>query len=132
MQEAPFMEVVRKICEADPRYDPDAYAFVREALDYTAKSLDRPTKGPKRHVSGQELLEGIRMYALQEFGPMALTVFDAWGIHRTEDFGDIVFNLVEAKTLGKTEEDSKDDFAGIYDFEEAFARPFEPKTPLPQ
>lgn len=126
------MEVIKKICEKDPRYDPDAYLFVREALDYTAKMLKRPTEGPKRHISGQELLEGIRMYAIQEFGPMTLTVFKTWGLHGTEDFGEIVFNLVESKTLGKTKEDTKEDFAGGYDFQEAFARPFEPRTPLPQ
>jgi len=132
MQEAPFGEVVGKICEKDQRYDPDAYAFVREALDYTAKMLERPAEGPERHVSGQELLEGIRMYAMQEFGAMTLSVFNAWGINKTEDFGEIVFNLVDAKKLGKTDEDTKDDFAGVYDFEEAFVRPFEPKNPVPQ
>ena len=132
MQETPFMEVIRTICKKDQRYDPDAYLFVREALDYTAKTLKRPADGPKRHVSGQELLEGIRVYALQEFGPMTLTVFKAWGLNKTEDFGEIVFNLVEAKTLGRTNEDTKDDFVGVYDFQEAFVLPFKPKTPLAQ
>lgn len=132
MQETPFMEVVKKICEKDPRYEPEAYAFVREALDYTTKILDRPSEGPGRHVSGRELLEGIRKYAIQEFGPMALTVLKTWGIGKTDDFGEIVFNLVDAEKLGKTEKDTKDDFIGVYDFQEAFVRPFEPKTPFAQ
>ena len=132
MHETPFMDVVKTICDKDPRYDPDAYLFVRAALDYTAKVLDRPTEGLKRHISGQELLEGIRTFAIQEFGPMTLTVLSTWGIHKTEDFGEIVFNLVETKTLGKTEEDTKEDFMGVYDFQQAFVQPFEPKKALPQ
>ena len=79
----------------------------------------------ERHVSGKELAEGIRDYALQEFGPLALTVLRTWGIQRTEDFGELVFHLVEAGKLGKTEKDTRADFAHVYDFDEVFARPFE-------
>ncbi len=128
MQEAPFREVVRRICRKDPRYAPEAYLFVRETLDFTARMLEKPQEGLGRHVSGQELLEGVRAFALQQFGPMALTVLEAWGIRRTEDVGEIVFNLVETGKLGKTENDTRGDFAGGYDFQKAFGDPFLPKS----
>ena len=134
MESMGFTEAVEQIVAQDPRYDGEAYFFVREALDYTVKMLQKPTRGPKRHVSGQELLDGIRAYALQEYGPMALTLLSAWGIGRTEDFGEIVFNLVEAGKLGRTEEDSKEDFANGYDFVESksvgrYIRPCRSVTP---
>jgi uncharacterized repeat protein (TIGR04138 family) len=128
MYEAAFMETVSEICREDPRYRPDAYLFVREALDFTTKALKKPNRGPDKHVSGQELLEGIRRYALQEYGPMALTVLHTWGITRTDDFGEIVFNLVESGKLGKTDEDRREDFCGGYDFRAAFEFPFLPRS----
>ncbi|MBM4142307.1 MAG: hypothetical protein FJ225_01745 [Lentisphaerae bacterium] len=128
MQQSQFFEAVRKIHEQDPRYDPEAYLFVREALDYTVKMLDKPATEPGRHVSGQELLEGIREYAVNEFGPMALTVLKSWGVTCTADIGEMVFNLVNAGILGKTDEDRREDFAGGYDFHEAFAKPFQPRS----
>ncbi|NIY14277.1 MAG: hypothetical protein GWM98_05010, partial [Nitrospinaceae bacterium] len=77
----------------------------------TLKMLDKPSKsGRERHLSGQELLEGIRNFALQEFGPMSLRVLNTWGVNNTADFGEIVFNLVECGKLRKTEEDSRQDF----------------------
>jgi uncharacterized repeat protein (TIGR04138 family) len=85
------------------------------------RCLEKP-----RHVSGQELLAGIREFALAEFGPMAKTVLNSWGITRTEDFGEIVFNMVEIGLLGRTDKDSREDFANGYDFEEAFRKPFLP------
>ena len=75
-------------------------------------------------MSGKELLEGIREYAAQQFGPLAPTVFRSWGVRRTEDFGEIVFNLVESGLLGKTESDSREDFADGFDFDQAFDGPF--------
>ena len=126
MQEEDFYQAVGKICERDSRYARDAYAFLREALDFTVKALDKPTQGAGRHVTGKELAEGIRHYALQQFGPMTLRVFRTWGITSTGDFGELVFNMVSAKILGKTEQDSKEDFAGVYDFHEAFVKPFLP------
>ena len=119
-------EEAAQILRDDPRYSADAYAFVGEALEFTTKKLDKPTAGPGHHVSGGELLEGIRLYALQEFGPMAKTILAAWGIRECRDFGHIVFNMVNKKILGKTEEDSLDDFNGGFDFDAAFRAPFEP------
>lgn len=114
-------ELLHSILQRDPRYEPEAYAFVRAGLDYTVRRLEKP-----RHVSGRELLDGIREFALAEFGPMSQTVLNGWGVHRTEDFGEIVFNMVESGLLGKTDEDSRADFANGYDFFEAFKKPFLP------
>jgi len=117
-------ELLNDILARDPRYTVEAYAFVRDGLDSTVRSLKKP-----RHVSGQELLEGIREFAIEEFGPMAKTVLNGWGIQQTEDVGEIVFNMVETGLLGKTDEDSREDFANGYDFDEAFRKPFKPSTP---
>ncbi|MFC1497112.1 Minf_1886 family protein [Verrucomicrobiota bacterium] len=132
MQELDFGKIVKDIISKDPRYDAEAYSFTREAVDFTVKTLDKPIEGPDRHISGRELLDGIRQYALQEFGPMALTVFRIWGINNTSDFGEMVFALVDSGVLGKTEQDNKEDFANGYDFNEAFAKPFLPEKPLKQ
>jgi uncharacterized repeat protein (TIGR04138 family) len=115
--------VLAPILEKDSRYSAGAYIFVREGLDHTVKRLDKP-----RHVSGNELLDGIREYALQEYGPVAKRVLSEWGIHECVDFGNIVFNLVNEGLLGKTEEDSIEDFMSGYDFHEAFIQPFCPKN----
>jgi uncharacterized repeat protein (TIGR04138 family) len=114
-------DLLQTILTHDPRYTTEAYAFVRAGLDYTVRRLDKP-----RHVSGRELLDGIREFALSEFGPMTKTVLNGWGIQRTEDLGEIVFNMVESGLLGKTEKDSRADFANGYDFDDAFRKPFQP------
>lgn len=126
MHEATFEEGLALILARDARYQREAYAFVREALDFTQKAVLKETQGQPRHVSGQELLAGIRDYALQQFGPMTITVLEEWGLKRCEDFGDIVFNMVEIGLLAKTEKDNREDFAGGYDFETAFRKPFLP------
>ena len=110
-----LLEKIRKICGKNPRYKPEAYLFVLASLHFTVNSLSE-----SRHVTGQELLAGIRVYGMDQFGPMTRQVFSHWGITRTEDFGNIVFSLVDAKLLGKTEEDSIEHFQDIYDFETAF------------
>ncbi len=107
-------ERIRSILEEDPRYDAAAYRFVLEALTYTQQSI---TSG-ERHVSGQELLEGIKELGLQNFGPLAGMVFRLWGVESTKDFGNIVFNLVEEGFMGKQENDSIQDFENGFDFEE--------------
>ncbi len=128
MHEKDFNDVIDMICTRDPRYLPDAYFFIREALDFTVTMHKKPAQGAMRHVSAAELLDGIRTYALQEYGPMALTVLRSWGVTCTEDIGEVVFNLVESGKLGKTENDRKEDFAGGYDFETAFQAPFRPRA----
>ena len=121
-----YQATVFEICKKDPRYHSDAYFFLVEALDVTVKDIRKNQPDHGRHVTGKELLDGIKECALDEFGPLTFTVFAEWGIHTTLDFGEIVFNLVEAGRLGKTENDSLEDFKNGYSFEEAFLRPFEP------
>src|SRR5665213_2593353 len=124
MQSLNFEEALKKIVAVDPRYHRDAYIFLREALDYTQRVV-----GPRRdekHVSGKELLDGIRQYALKEFGPMAATVLAEWGVHACEDFGELVFNMIEYNLLAKTDTDTREDFKGGYDFIDAFSKPFIP------
>ena len=137
MQDLEFTEVVDLICKEDGRFDRKAYTFVRQALDHTVKELKKrqPDRTQKsQHVSGGELLQGIRAYALDQFGPMTKTVLNTWGITRCGDFGDIVFNLIEYNVFSKTESDRREDFADLYDFDEAFVKPFQPnrrtRTPL--
>jgi uncharacterized repeat protein (TIGR04138 family) len=116
-----------KILPHDRRFELAAYFFIYEALNHTQKQLgrDKPDMAPaERHVTGQELLNGIREYALQSFGPLAPTVFHSWGVRRSSDFGELVFNLVEHDLLGKTEGDKREDFANGFDLDAAFDGPF--------
>ncbi|MEO7297452.1 MAG: Minf_1886 family protein [Verrucomicrobiota bacterium] len=128
MQAVNFEEILERIVAKDKRYDREGYFFLREALDHTQKMVGKAKKGEIRHVSGQQLLEGIRDYALDQFGPMSLTVLDEWGIRSCEDFGEMVFVMVENSLLAKTDTDSRADFKGGYDFDEAFRQPFVPRS----
>ncbi|HTU93109.1 MAG TPA: Minf_1886 family protein [Gemmataceae bacterium] len=119
-------EMVRR----DPRYTYEAYEFVFAALDHTLRMLGRVPQAQEgagerdRHVSGAQLLEGVRDLALREFGLMARTVFRAWGINCTADIGEIVFNLVAANLMKKTAEDSRDDFRDVYDLDQVLVRDY--------
>ncbi len=129
MQDVEFSEVVNLICKEDGRFNPKAYTFVRQALDHTVKDLKKqaPERTSKsQHVTGPELLQGIRAYALDQYGPLAKTVLNTWGINRCSDFGDIVFNLIDYNVFSKTDTDRREDFADIYDFDAAFVQPFLP------
>ena len=128
MQKLSFAEAVEKIRVEDPRYAEDAYYFLREALDFSIKFFKKAASGPakERHVTGQELLHGIGQFALQQYDPLTRTVLEYWGITRCEDFGEIVFNMIHAGLLGKTEKDRKEDFGGGYDFHDMFVKPFLP------
>jgi len=130
MQEINFDEKVEMILAKDSRYARDAYAFVRESLDFTQKNIGKENRGQVRHITGQELLDGIRQFALNQFGPMAVTVLEEWGVHNSRDFGEIVFNMVEIELLAKTENDNRDDFNNGYDFTDAFRKPFWPSNKL--
>src|SRR5215213_563606 len=130
MQKIGFAEALDSIVATDPRYSREAYVFLRDALDYTTKQQKKIKGAPVRHVAGPELLEGVRQYALKEFGPMVVTVLSYWGIRCCEDIGHMVFNLIGAGIFGKTEEDSIEDFKNVFDFHEAFAQPFQPQKPI--
>lgn len=126
MQAVNFEEILEAVVKKDPRYQSEGYFFLREALDHTQKMVGKAKKGEIRHVSGQELLSGIREYALSQFGPMTQTVLEEWGIRSCEDFGEMVFNMVANNLLAKTEKDSREDFKEGYSFEDAFRKPFLP------
>lgn len=130
MEKLNFEEIVERIVALDPRYHREAYDFLREALDFTQKLAAREKDERERHVTGQQLLEGVRGFALKEYGPMAQMVLAEWGIHRGEDIGELVFNLIEHRILKKTSTDSREDFKGSYDFETAFREPFLPPSVL--
>ena len=106
---------IDRIIDNDSRYSKEAYIFMFGALEYTLEQI-----GERRHVTGQELLRGISDYGWQQYGPMTKLVLRHWGVRTTEDFGNIVFSLVDAGLMGKTEEDSIDDFKDVYDFDEEF------------
>ena len=125
-EQTSFEEYIRLARESDPRFEADAYLFLRDALDLTVREMRKRWDSDDRHVSGPELLDGFRRLALQQFGPMVPTVLDAWGIRCTDDIGDMVFNLIEIGAFGKNDTDSKDDFVAVYDFHEAFVKPFRP------
>jgi len=110
---------IRKIVRQDGRYRPQAYYFVFDALDYTITRLRKV-----RHVTGRELLEGVREYATENFGFLARTVLAEWGVQSTGDFGEIVFNLVEAGLLSRTDNDTRADFVDVFDFGEALDKEF--------
>jgi len=126
MQPANFEEGIDLILGQDSRFDREAYFFVREALDHTQRLVAKKGKDQLRHVSGRELLDGIRSYGLEQYGPMTLTVLQEWGVRCCADFGEIVFNMVENHLLAKTERDSREDFRDGYTFDEAFRKPFLP------
>jgi uncharacterized repeat protein (TIGR04138 family) len=118
-----FGDRVDEVVKKDPRYKPQSYAFVMGALDYTLRKLEKP-----RHITGWELLQGIKELAKEEFGPTAKLVLEHWGIKNTENFGNIVFNLVEAGIMSKTEEDKIEDFKEVFDFTEEFEGKYKMKV----
>ncbi len=131
----PLAQLLRE----DKRYRFDAYVFVFEALSYAQNvmglgtespsepsqvSTEEEDEGPQRHVTGQELCEAIRQYALEQYGLMSKTVLNNWGIHQTSDFGEIVFNLIRIGRMRKTPHDRREDFDNVYDFDVAFQQEF--------
>ena len=129
--------IIKLIRKEDPRFDREAYLFVRDGLEHAVKELKRRDASRakvSKHVTGQELAEGLRAYALEQFGPLAKTVLNSWGITETLHFGDIVYNFIEYSVFSKTDADRREDFEAVYDFEAAFVQPFLPRSrrlPLP-
>jgi uncharacterized repeat protein (TIGR04138 family) len=110
-------EILDRLRARNPRFHGNAYLFLLSSLHYVMSELDQP-----RHISGAELAEGARSLALDRFGPLARTVLEHWGIHTTDDLGEIVFALVDAGVLVAEPQDRAQDFQGLFDFEEAFER----------
>ena len=116
-------ERIQSVRRRDRRFSRHAYYFVLDALDYTMSRLGKDAlTGEERHVGGRELLLFIQEFAAEQFGPMAPLVFDRWGIHHSEDFGEIVFNLIDAELLSRRPTDSRLDFVDGFDFAATFAQ----------
>ena len=116
------------------KYHPDAYRFVDQALRFTQRRLGRTPNVMQQdqefdedsaHISGPELLDGVRGLAIQEFGLLTIPVLKYWGIRTTDDFGRIVFDFIERGAMRKTDRDQLTDFFDVYDFEEAFDRNYQ-------
>ena len=107
--------VLDRLRDRYPQYQETVYLFVLSSLHHVIEQLPEP-----RHITGRELTAGVRDLALTRFGPMARTVLEHWGVHSTEDVGQIVFALVEAGILIKQDEDDLNDFVGVFDFDEVF------------
>ena len=122
------MSTTQKVAPAQLRFHPNGYLFMLAALRRTQQKRSRKgASGPddeQTHVTGQELLEGIRELGLQQFGYLARTVFRCWGIRSTDDFGRMVFEMIERGDMRKTETDQLSDFFDVYDFGEAFERQY--------
>lgn len=127
MQAMQFEQSVASILKRDKRFDAHAYFFLKDALGFTLKRVEEAEGGEPRHVSGPELLEGFRDFALEQFGPMASTLMSEWGVRSCLDVGEMVFHLIEEQVFGKQETDSREDFTGSFDFEESLVGPFLPK-----
>ena len=128
----PLAELLRR----DSRYHRDAYFFVFEALRYAqehlglgrAQALDDPESEDERHVTGQQLCEAIRRYAIEQYGLMAKNVLNEWGVYSTSDFGEIVFNLIDIGQMKKTHSDRREDFHNVFDFDDGLRDAFQPIT----
>lgn len=129
-----FNAKLAEVVKRDPRYTYEAYEFVFQALHHAQKCLGRvpspemrheeAAAEPRHHVSGPELLGGARLLALQQFGLMARTVLRMWGIRKTDDVGEIVFNLIEAELMSKTTEDTREDFHDVFDLDAALVHSY--------
>ena len=112
-----YLKKIEDILEEDKRYKFEAYTFLLSALHDTISKFKKP-----RHISAEELLEGIRIFALQQFGPMTKTVLNYWGIFETRDFGNIVFLLIEKELLRRQDDDAPEQFDGVYEFDDVFVK----------
>jgi uncharacterized repeat protein (TIGR04138 family) len=126
MNEPSPQELLQELCRRDTRYPFEAYDFVYQALGYVQhemKSTGKIKEGP-HHVTGQQLSEGCRDFALQEYGMMAGTVLNSWNIKETDDIGELVYNLININLMTRTDTDRKEDFHNVYDMKKAFANGF--------
>jgi uncharacterized repeat protein (TIGR04138 family) len=132
MQPMQFEQSVVSILNRDQRFDPHAYFFLRDALDFTLKRVAEGNAGQVRHVTGPELLAGFRDLALEQFGPMSSTVMREWGVTECKHVGNMVFHLIEEQVFGKQDSDQPEDFSGVFDFHQSLIDPFLPAPKLKQ
>jgi uncharacterized repeat protein (TIGR04138 family) len=129
MSKVPFDQSVAKAVAQDPRYAPEAYAFLKDALEFTMRGRKKVRGRDPDHVTGPELCGGVRDYAVQQYGPMVPTLFETWGIRSTRDIGEMVFNLINAGAFTRSENDRVEDFDNLFDFRDAFEKPYLPVRP---
>lgn len=123
-------EQIRMLALKDGRYSPEAFRFLFEALPIAMRLAGKEkAEGTERHVTGQEVLAGMRAHALQLFGPLAAAVWRSWGVRETLDWGRIVFLLVDNGLLNRQDSDTLDDFGIGFDFDEVFVQQY--RVPLP-
>lgn len=115
IENSEIIQKLKKLNDLYPQYKIEGYSFLLSALNFTVSKLEKP-----RHVSGPELLDGIRLFALDQFGPLARNVLNHWGVYQTVDFGNMVFALIEVDLMRKNDDDSIEDFKNGFDFETAF------------
>ena len=128
-------KILLKLVKTDPRYKLDAYVFVRDGLSYAQEGIineaeeeDRSSgeeEEPDRHLTGQQLCEALRLYALDQYGYMAKTVLNSWGLKSTGDFGEVVYNMIENELMKKSDTDRREDFDKVFDFDQALQQQFD-------
>lgn len=126
MPKTDIEKAVASILERDSRFAPEAFALVRDALNHTLERHSRDDKGETHHLRGPDLLQGFRVYVLEQFGPMVPTILENWGITCTRHVGEIVFHLIEESVFSKSDDDRIEDFENVYDFHTAFVAPYLP------
>lgn len=130
------LKAMRDLLRDDPRYKLEAYQFIRESLQFAHENLERigplgycqgdePNVDAPRHLTGQQLCEACRLYAIDQYGYLARMVLGRWGLHSTSDFGELVYNLIRIEQMRKSETDRREDFNKVYTFDEAFQPQFE-------
>ena len=134
-----MIDAILKIVQQDPRYSFEAYDFVRRALAYAQDELvvaketemdqSDPAEQKESHLTGQQLCEAIRRYALDQFGYLAQVVLKSWGVTSTSDFGEIVYNMIRAEQMRKSPSDRREHFDNVYDFDDAFGKSFRIQPP---
>jgi uncharacterized repeat protein (TIGR04138 family) len=125
------------LLERDQRYKLQAYQFVRDALTYAQDVLRIPEQNvasgmsseSARHMSGQQLCEACRKFALEQYGMLAKIVLNSWGICSTGDLGEVVYNLISIQQMRKSDHDRREDFDDVFSFDQAFQPEFELLTP---
>lgn len=135
----PEKHPLAQLLKRDDRYPLEAYEFIREALGYaqdylglgeeTPERIHPETGEPERHLTGDQLCEAIRLYAIEQYGYMAKTVLNSWNLHETSDFGDVVYNLIDIQLMKKSDDDRREHFDNAFDFNEAFCAQFRISMP---
>jgi uncharacterized repeat protein (TIGR04138 family) len=129
MKDQAFLLTIQKILDKDSRFSPEAYTFINDAVVYTVSKINAEKDRKERHISGLELLEGIKDFAVSQFGPMAYEVLSSWGLNDSMSIGYVVFNMVDHQLLGKSDNDSIADFDNSFNLKEQLTKPFLPSDP---